>query len=515
MTKRHLPMTARLPLLLLALLSLVLFARAHRSEAAPLLQATNRVTNPGFEQPYNSGVANGWAPWHQDTGKTTCDTRYLVQPKWFNELNPSIVLEGGSSQGVGNQFDTWRGGVFQTVTGLTTGATYRFTVSARLFASNENFGTAPADGIGVVRVGIDPNGSGLWSDGDIKWSNVIAPAGAWQSVSVEATATAGQISVFTEVDYGGANNCRAHLDSWVDRAELIEVSAAGGQPPAPVPGNTPAPAPNPAPVVIVTLGPTPTPDAEGVIYMAVPPGGSLWTVAAQAGISLDELLEYNNLTRDSFVQAGQLLVVGFAEPSGSEATPTAEPETQGGSADEPAPEATATAEVTPTPAPPTAAPGGEICVNAFGDTNGNGQHETSEGFMAGVTFTLSQGSDVLGQGVSRGAAESVCFENIPAGSYEVAQILPASLEATTASNLSLDLSVGQQIGLEFGSRVRQETPAENAIAGAATEAPAATAVPTDSGGSGLSFGAISGLLLIVVAVLVLGGLILVVMRQRG
>ena len=51
MTKRHLPMTARLPLLLLALLSLVLFARAHRSEAAPLLQATNRVTNPGFEQP--------------------------------------------------------------------------------------------------------------------------------------------------------------------------------------------------------------------------------------------------------------------------------------------------------------------------------------------------------------------------------------------------------------------------------------------------------------------------------
>ncbi len=510
MTQRAKPLTHTLSLVLLAAISVFLFAQAGQTEAAPLLQATNRVTNPGLEQPFNNGVANGWAPWHQDTGKKTCDTRYLVLPKWFTELNASIILEGGSSQGIGNQFDTWRGGVFQTVSGLTPGATYRFTFSARLFASNSNFGTAPSDSIGIVRAGIDANGSGLWSDADVKWSGTIAPIGAWQSVSVETVAAADKVTVFTEVDYGGANNCRAHLDSWVDRAELIEVSPAGSQPPAP--GNTPVPAPNPAPVVIVTLGPTPTPDAEGVIYMAVPPGGSMWTVASLAGITLDELLEYNNLTRNDFVQAGQLLIVGYGEPDTGELTPTDTVEA-GGSADEPTPDATATPAATATPQPPTATPGGQICVNAFGDLDANGQHETSEGFMAGVTFTLSQGSDVLGQGVSRGGPEPVCFENIPAGAYQVAQILPASLEATTASNLSLDLAVGQQIGLEFGSRVRQEPTADSAVASAATPAAAATSAPSDSGG-GISLSAISGLLLIVVAVAVLGGLIVLVMRQR-
>lgn len=510
MPQRAKPLTRPLSLLLLAAISVFLFAHAGQTEAAPLLQAANRVVNPGFEQPYNNGVANGWAPWHQDTGKTTCDTRYLVLPKWFVELNPSVILEGGSSQGVGNQFDTWRGGVFQTVSGLTPGATYRFTFSARLFASNSNFGTAPSDGIGLVRAGIDPNGSGLWSDADVKWSSAIAPNGAWQSVSVEVVATADKVSVYAETDYGGANNCRAHLDSWVDRAELVEVSPAGSPPPAP--GNTPVPAPNPAPVVIVTLGPTPTPDAEGVIYMAVPPGGSMWTVASLAGITLDELLEYNNLTRTDFVQAGQLLIVGYGEPETGEPTPTSTA-AAGGSADEPTPATTETPAATATTAP-TTPPGGQICVNAFGDLDANGQHETSEGFMAGVTFTLSQGNDVLGQGVSRGGTEPVCFENIPAGAYQVAQILPASLEATTASNLSLDLAVGQQIGLEFGSRVRQEPTADSAVASAATPPPAATAAASDTGG-GLTLSTISGLLLIVVAVAVLGGLIVLVMRQRA
>jgi hypothetical protein len=483
-------------LLTLTLLGALLAFSTNKTQA----QTTNKLVNPGFEDPFSSGVANNWAPWHEDQGKKECGTS-VVKPTWFAERNGALILAGGTSQGVGNQFDTWRGGVFQTIGGLTPGATYRFTFSGRLFASNSNFGTAPSDGVGIMRAGIDPNGSGLWYEADVVWSGAIAPHGAFQQVSVETVATGDKVTVYTEARF--VNNdgyCAAHLDAWFESAELIEVGSSGGSAPPPAPANTPAP----APVVVFTPGPTPTPDAEGVIYFAVPAGGSLWSVAAEAGITLDELLDLNNLTRDSFVRAGDLLIVGYAEPSATatpEVTPTA-------------------AEALPTEAPPTATAeptspsGGVICANAFGDLDGSGQREASEGYMAGVTFTLTQGDAILGQGVSRGVEEAVCFENIPPGTYQVAQVLPSSLETTTASSIDIELNAGQQIRLEFGSRVRSAGPAEE-VAEAATAVPQATTAPAGADDGGLGITAISGLILIVVAILLLGGMILLIARQRA
>lgn len=470
-------------------------------------QSGNRLNNGGLEGPFSNGVATGWAPWHQEQGKLTCGTSKVL-PTWFEESNSSLILQGSRSQGIGNRFDTWQAGVFQTVSGLTPGAKYRFTFSGRMFGSNSDFGTTSSDGIGIMRAGIDPNGSGLWYDADVVWSGAIAPHGGWQQVFVEVVATADKVSVFTEANYSNNSGyCASHLDSWVDQAELVQVST-GGTVPTPITGGG-NPAPNPVPVVIITPGPTATPNEEGIIYYTVPAGGSLWMVAADTGLTLEELRELNNLSENSVLQPGQLLIVGFAD-----VTPEATLEPQGGLTPTEAVTATPDAVTTPTVTPP---PSGTLCLNAFNDLDANGLRADTDGYMAGVTFTLSQGNNVMGQTVSRGLPEPVCFENIAAGTYQIAQILPASLEATTATNFSLDLVAGQAVSLEFGSRIRTDlNVTEVATSNTPESQPVATSSsPTTESGGGLSITAISGLVLIVVAILLLGGLILLVSRQRG
>ncbi len=407
---------------------------------------TNLLQNPGFEEPYGSGFAQGWSGWHQELNSNpkpeNCSGRYSVRPKWFAEANGALILDGGRSQHVGNEFDTWRGGVMQTLN-VAAGSTYRFSFWAIGRASNDQF-PAPSDtavNLGV-RAGIDPNGSGLWNDGDIVWGSAGSPHDGgsqsnWQQFSVEATATGGQVTVFTQADFSGANQCRAHLDIWFDQAQLIEVG------PPPTATSPPPPPPPPAPIA------TNTP---------VPPTNT------------------------------------------------------------PVPEDTPTNTPVPTETPSPTPTGGTICVNAFADSSGNGQRDADEGFMGGITFTIVQDNNVITQGVSTGSELPVCFGPVPAGVYTVAQIIPRNLELTTSPEATIDVTEGATISLEFGSRFRSADNLE--VAGAAT--PTAQAVTVveppsspDSDGSGdLGILAIVGLVAIFLALVLLGVLIFILLRQQ-
>ena len=380
MTKIHFRLFA------LALLAILTLGQSHTAVAQ-----TNLLNNPSFEEPYVNGAAQGWGRWHEDSGeKKDCNTlRYVVQPSWGSEFNTALILDGSRSQQVGNQFDTWRGGVVQDVTNLTPGTTYRFSVWGWARATNEQY-PAPSDtSVNIrVRVGIDPTGGGNWSSPSIVWGNAVSPHDNWQQAVVETAATGNKISVFVEADFSGPNQCRAHLDSWFDKAELIAVNAA------PAPTNTPVPQP------AAPQPPAPQPTA-------VPP---------------------------------------TAVPE-----PTAEP--------------TATTEPSPTPIPPTETPaGGSICVNAFGDNNGNGLNDPTEGYMAGVRFVVAQGNTLMGEGVSSGTPDPVCFDGLPVGPYQVGVTLPNTLEPTTATNITVNASQGQTLGLEFGTRVRGSQPPATEIA---------------------------------------------------
>jgi len=424
------------------LLLLGLGSQAQRSAAQ-----TNLLLNPGFELPYNSdGSANSWGRWFRVSSADMfddCTKGYHKEPHWSAEtVSAPLINSGSASQHVGNSWDTWAAGVLQTVN-VTPGSTYRFTVWARGRGSNEDYPAPSESGLRMdVQVGIDPNGSGVWSDGDVKWSGFIQPHDQWQQVSVEVTATGDKVSVFAAADYGleGVNQCRAHLDVWFDSAQLIEVG--------PPPTNTPIPQPTSPPPPPATSTPIPT-----------------------------------------------------ETPVPTEtAVPTEAP--------------------TNTPEPPA---GATICVNSFADDNANGQFDTNEGYMGSVAFRVASGSQVIGQAVSSGTSEAVCFEGLDAGVYQIEQVVPGPLEMTTAANTTVTVAEGQTAGVQFGSRLKLESATAEADSvadtGSATVAPTAAGdeapqtVETPDEGSNL--GSYSGLIVLVVAVILLGGILFVVLRRTA
>jgi hypothetical protein len=445
-----------LKFVVLTLMLLVVAGNALPGAAAPARQATNLLQNPSFEPPYDGeGAANSWGRWFRqsESKDPECLTGYHFRPRWGNAID--FVYEGGSAQYVGNNWDTWAGGVLQTVS-VTPGARYRFSFWARGRGAMEGAPEPSFTGLNMnIQAGIDPNGSGLWNDSDVVWGGAGSPHDQWQQFSVEATATGDKVTVFTAADWGvpGVNQCYKFLDTYYDKAELVAA--------APPPTATSPPLPTLPPATATPVPPTNTP-----------------TPAVTA-------------------------------------------------TDTPIPTATPT--LTPTPLT-----GGTICVNAFADDNANGLHDANEGYMAGVTFTIASGQEVAGQAISPGNDNPVCFEGIEPGSYQIAQLVPGRLEMTTAANTLLQVEEGKTYGVEFGSRLR---PAETATASGEEVAnvsgtpdtstePGAPSTggetsanpdpgPGDNPGATSSLLTISGLAVLVLAVVMLGVLIFLTLRRAA
>jgi len=424
--------------LLITLLTLMVWAAPGR--AAPTQQGANLLQNPGFEQPFSGGAAGNWQKWNKTTARSddACLVAYHVLPKWNVETAAGFVRAGAASQYIGNNWDTWSGGVYQTVS-ATPGTTYRFSFYGRGRGTNEASPAASESSLQMnMRAGIDPNGGGAWNDADVVWGGAGSPHDTWQQFSVEATATGNQITVFTAADWAitGINQCRQFLDTWYDEAQLVAQTS---------PTATPAPAQPQA-----TTPPQPT--------------GGVPTEAAAATVAA--------------TMAATAVPVASATPAGSST----------------------------------------ICVNAFLDANANGLRDADEGYVAGVTLTVAQGATIAGQAVSTGNEEPLCFGNLMAGRYEVAQTLPPTLEATTQPNATIDVAEVQTIALEFGSRLRTTPTAAPATSTAdATQLTATAAVAgggetaADEGGS--NWLVYLGLGAIVVGVALLGVLLYSMLRR--
>ena len=429
--------------LLLTLVVLVLAGRAAPLRAAPAAQAGNLLQNAGFEQPFSGGVAGNWQRWNKTTPRSDdeCLVAYHVLPKWNVETAAGFVHGGAASQYVGNNWDPWAGGVYQTVA-ATPGTTYRFTFFGRGRGTNESSPAPSESALQMnMRAGIDPNGGDSATDGDVVWGGAGSPHDAWQQFSVEATATGNQITVFTAADWAvtGVNQCRQFLDTWLDDAQLVAQAAPTATPQA-------------------TAPPAPT--------SAIPTEPAAATLAATLGVT--------------------------AAPTGAAATATA-----GATSAAATPAGTST-----------------ICVNAFLDANGNGVRDADEGYVAGVTLTVAQGTTIAGQAVSTGQETPLCFSNLATGRFEVGQTLPPTLETTTQPNATIDVAAGQTIALEFGSRQRTTptaapaTPTADAAQQTATAAAVAPATADSPG-----WLVYLGLGAIVVGVALLGVLLYTLLRR--
>ncbi len=144
--------------------------------------------------------------------------------------------------------------------------------------------------------------------------------------------------------------------------------------------------------------------------------------------------------------------------------------------------------------------------------------------MAGVTITIASVEQIVQRIVSAGTVDPICVEGLDDGTYQIAQIVPGRLEMTTAATAKLELVEGNIYGVEFGSRLRTSagsaTPTASQVVavnptpatGSESESAGETTSPAESNGSNTL--AVSGLIVLALAVILLGVLIFLVLRGQ-
>ncbi len=488
--------------LALALLAGVLIGLFAMPQPHPLVaQTQNLLANPGFEEPYNDGVANGWSPWYEDSGDL-CNTKpsdwnFVCRPTWGPEhdYNHLGLVRNGVSQHVGAQYITWHAGVYQTVN-VPPGSRVRFTVWGYSRAANEQ-PPAPSytDWAPRMQVGIDPEGRGNWATGVI-WSAENNVRDSWQQLSIEATAgESGKVTVFVSSQFRLVLPV-AHMDSWWDDAVLEIVQPAA----TPTPVQPTAP---PAPVM------TSTPLPDGTVIHVVQPGDTLYGIAYEYGVDVDQIRQLNNLGADNLIYVGQELVIKPGQQA-AEPTPTPQPT---GAAPQETPQGGAS-EATPPPSGDLAS----VCVSAYNDRNGDMvMQPESEELLPNVALTLDGPNGTIGTYTTDGISEPHCFQNLQPGNYVLKQTPPPGYQATGPAEWGLVLSAGQVASLQLGYR-RVEGAAVQPTGAAPTATPGGKETPAGQEDTVTRLLSVvlrvSGIIALVLALLV-AGLFLASQRGKG
>jgi LysM repeat protein len=230
-------------------------------------QTTNLLTNPGFEPPFSTvdgdpprEVAQGWVPWHvpAPAGSPSFFNR---QPEYYPTAPDTARIRSGSdAQQVLSFFAVHTGGVFQRVTGITPGATLKFSVYAYIWSTTfDEPDQSEEDGDVIVDVGIDPTGGTDGESQNIVWSSSVEAEDsydAYKQYTVEAAAQGSAVTVFIRTQAGVPVK---HNNIYLDDASL----AAGGEGSAPTATGTSAPTQQPSntpvPPTSTPVPPTNTP----------------------------------------------------------------------------------------------------------------------------------------------------------------------------------------------------------------------------------------------------------------
>jgi len=446
-----------------ALLALGLLGSFLVAPIAPLqAQQQNLLSNPGFESPYDSGVANSWSKWYEDSGDL-CSTKpdgwnFVCKPEWSEEGDYSNLglSRGGTSQHVGVQYITWHGGVYQNVS-APAGSRVRFSVWGYSRASNDQPPAASFNGSWVPRmqVGIDPEGRGQWNTG-VSWSGEVNVNDSWQQLSVEATVGAsGKVSVFVSTQFRNAMPL-AHMDTWWDEASLVVL-----EPPTPTPSPTQVP-----PTAVPTSAVTPTPRPDGAVVHVVQSGDTLFGIALQYGVDLEELRRLNagTLGPNDMLSMGQEVIISAA------AAPSPTPEAE-------ATQEQPTAVVTQEPGSqqpaeqPVSGDVASLCVSAYHDRNADLiQQPDTEELLPNAALTLVGTGGPAGTYTTDGISEPYCFQNLQPGNYVLRQTPPTGYTVEGPGEWGIMLGGGQVYSLQL-SYVRGDAAGETSPE-ATSESPA-------------------------------------------
>lgn len=497
-------------------------------------QGENLLENPSFEGQYSSytpetgqeqadcktGLCNtaqmpiGWKPWWVKERPTDVNPEF--KPAEFG----SRIRTGSRAAQYFSFWSTHKAGLRQTVT-VPPNSVVQFSIWGHIWMTeSDSSNVSDYSGTANMRIGIDPTGGTNPYGGSVVWSGFQQPFDAYQLFSVQAQAQGSSVTVFTfsapDVNPNSPDYGFKHNDVYWDDASLTVVGAGAPAPPPPPPaqsseGETSA-APAPAVAPRSVPFPTSTPDAEGLIYSEVQPGDSFWAIAARAGLSIDDLLELNDIGPDVVLRSGDLLIVGHSEPPEPTAEAAAD-SSQEEAALENAEQPVSPSETDASEEQNTA--GASICLKAFDDANRNAQHDDDETLRPAVAFTISDGQSVVSNYVTDGESEPFCITGLVGGNYRVTRSSLDNEVMTTPGDRSVAMTDGSLLNLEFGS---YESEAILAVADTTTQGE--SSVSNTSSKTAPSFldadtNATSFILVIaVVVILLLAAVLIVILRAR-
>ena len=430
-------------------------------EAAPQRQGGNLLANGDFETAAgnsNTGLAVWSAWWFVDNCKGNDQLNYACQPNGFYKESPpggsAFIHTGSGAVTIRNNWDPWTAGVKQLVS-APAGSRVRLTVFGHLWAAGRGWSpSVPSDtGLGAVsRIGLDPTGADYpTAQSQVIWSGTASPHDTWAQFSVEATVGAsGQVQVILYTTYRGFST-NFMTASW-DDAVLTVVSTSSATA-ASAPANS---APTSPPVVKLAPFVMPTAQPDGSVVYIVQAGDSLWRIAANTGLTVDDLKAMNGLT-SNLVFTGQRLIISQATMT---ATPPPVPTASVGA---PAPTAAAPTTAAGAAAPVAtnagaAAPAAvttEICAMLYEDINGNGVQDTSEAAITGGQLAIldaNTGAPLQAYTTKAEDTDGHCFSNLPTGAYTVAATAPAGYNPTTANSVLQTADAGLHYKLQFGAQ---------------------------------------------------------------
>lgn len=456
-------------ILRLCSLCLLIAPAGSLAQAETPRQDVNLLQNPGFENPYGQqcchtepalagqpygeiNVAQGWTAWWVEPDSSPAFPSYCdynikppsCQPYHRPEYGAAYpygerIRSGGNAQKYFTFYSTHLAGLYQQVTGVTPGQTYRFTVYVETWSTSadKGFTSAGQPSMGV-QVGLDPNGGTDAFSPGIVWSQAQNAFDNWTQVGVDAAAQSSTVTVFTR---SWPQLALQHNDVYLDDASLSPLGGAAVLPTSPSFATAPFPAGTAPPPQAVFYTSTPLPNGE--IWYTVQSGDTLGRIAYLFDTTVDAVKQLNNL-KNNTIYANQKLLVSVVEAQPTAAAP---------------PPLTATTTDTPVPPrPPTqpplstpevAANYGQLCVVAYNDANRNAVDD-DEPSLTDVRVTLSVGATPLDGYVTTGDEASHCFPQLPGGTYTVSVAAPAGYTATTATETTVLLKAQNLVTLAFG-----------------------------------------------------------------
>jgi len=360
--------------------------------------------------------------WHMPEFR---DTRSAPQ-------DPPRIRSGQNSQKYFSFWSVHEGGVYQVVDGLRPGSPLRFSIYMQAWSATKENRMEPNPHFSFgqtgmhMKIGIDPTGgTDPWSK-DIVWSTEKDTYDKFERYEVQAVARANKVTVFT---HSRPENPMEHNDIYLDDAEL--TFAGGGSPTDLIV--------NPPPAMVAVEG-KPATASGGRISHIVKAGDTLFALALQYGVPVDQIMALNGLKPDAHIEIGRELIIALPPPTSSEAAPAA----------------------TGNPFPGTVgvvgSGRGTVCVQAFVDEDANGMWLASEAPLAvaglHVSVLNTQGDTVAEQTVTGESAleatDKTCFADLPATTYRVVADPPPGYSTTWQQRWSVSLPGGAVVTMPFG-----------------------------------------------------------------